>query len=282
MSWDNLHFLPLAVFVCLPFTFIISYIIAICLGHVEPVFPYISDTGTHVPESNIFAQALNMVAALVAITIYMRFKHVEQYYRDDLTLTSNKIFRLNRLALYFGILSSIGLSVVANFREIELFKIHLLGALMSFGFGSVYCWLQSWLSFRMVPLVNNKRMAWCRTILSVIITISFLITCVMGQISIHNFHGKDPTNWQPENGGYHTHVISTISEWIAAMALDFFILTYTREFQTFTVSTPRVMLRTDDFDDPYLSHSSRYPVDATINPIQFSSDRETSTPTTIR
>lgn len=42
------------------------------------------------------------------------------------------------------------------------------------------------------------------------------------------------------------------------------------------------MLRTDDFDDPYLSHSSRYPVDATINPIQFSSDRETSTPTTIR
>ena len=187
---------------------------------------------------NLIEVFLPFFENIVAITIYMRFKHVEQYYRDDLTLTSNKIFRLNRLALYFGILSSIGLSVVANFREIELFKIHLLGALMSFGFGSVYCWLQSWLSFRMVPLVNNKRMAWCRTILSVIITISFLITCVMGQISIHNFHGKDPTNWQPENGGYHTHVISTISEWIAAMALDFFILTYTREFQvSFIIST---------------------------------------------
>ena len=161
----------------------------------------------------------------------MRFKHVEQYYRDDLTVTSNKIFRLNRFALYFGILSAIGLSVVANFREIELFKIHLLGALMSFGFGSVYCWLQSWLSFRMVPLVNTKQMAWFRTILSVIITISFLITCVMGQISIHHFHGRDPTNWQPKDGGYCTHVISAISEWVAAMALDFFILTYTREFQ---------------------------------------------------
>lgn len=120
---------------------------------------------------------------------------------------------------------------MANFREIELFKIHLLGALMSFGFGSVYCWLQSWLSFRMVPLVNTIRMALIRTLLSVIITISFLITCVMGQISIHHFHGRDPTNWQPEDGGYPTHVISTISEWIAAMALDFFILTYTREFQ---------------------------------------------------
>ena len=38
--------------------------IAILLGHVEVEFPYISDTGTHVPESNIFAQSLNMVACL--------------------------------------------------------------------------------------------------------------------------------------------------------------------------------------------------------------------------
>lgn len=53
----------------------------------------------------------------------------------------------------------------------------------------------------------------------------------MGQISIHNFHGKDPTNWKPSDSGYLTHVISSTSEWIAAMGLDFFILTYAREFQ---------------------------------------------------
>lgn len=64
MPWSELHYLPLAVFVLLPTTFIISYVVAILLGHVELVFPYISDTGTHVPESNFFAQMLNMVAAL--------------------------------------------------------------------------------------------------------------------------------------------------------------------------------------------------------------------------
>lgn len=271
MAWDNLHLLPLIVFVSLPSTFIISYVIAIMKGHVEPEFPYISDTGTHVPESNIFAQSLNMVSALVAFTVYMRYKHVEQYYRDDLTLSSKKIFRLNRFALYFGLFSSLGLSVVANFREIELFKIHLIGALMSFGFGSVYCWLQTWLSFRMVPLVNTIKMAWFRCCLSVIITCSFLITCVMGQISIHHFKGKDPTNWQPKDGGYKTHVVSSISEWIAAMALDFFILTYTREFQTFVVTTPRITLKQDDSDD-LMSQPSPYTVDASINPIQFTSD----------
>ena len=66
----------------------------------------------------------------------------------------------------------------------------------------------------------------------------------MGQISIHHFHGHDPTNWKPEDGGYKTHIISSVAEWIAAMALDFFILSFTQEFQTFTIQTPRINLHT--------------------------------------
>lgn len=120
----------------------------------------------------------------MAIVVYIRFKQVEQYYRDDLTTSSTKIFRLNRFANFFGLFSALGLSVVANFREIELFKIHLFGALMAFGCGAVYCFLQTWLSYSMVPLVNSLAMARWRLFLSFIITISFLTTCVMGQISI--------------------------------------------------------------------------------------------------
>ena len=75
------------------------------------------------------------------------------------------------------------------------------------------------------------RMAQWRIFLSLIITIAFLITCVMGQISIHHFHGKDPTNWKPDDGGYGTHIISSVAEWVAAMSLDFFILSFTKEFQ---------------------------------------------------
>lgn len=242
MAWSELHYLPLAVFILLPSTFIISYVVAILLGHVEVEFPYISDTGTHVPESNFFAQMLNLVACLVAITVYIRFKQVEQYYRDDLTTQSTKIFRLNRIANFFGLLSALGLSVVANFREIELFKIHLFGALMAFGFGATYCWFQTWLSYSMAPLVNSIAMARWRLFLSIVITINFLTTCVMGQISIHHFHGKDPTNWNPGDGGFVTHVISSVAEWIAALSLDFFILSFTKEFQTFTMQTPRILL----------------------------------------
>ena len=48
---------------------IYRYIIAISLGHVEVTLPYISDTGTKVPESSIFAQLLNFVAFLGKVVI---------------------------------------------------------------------------------------------------------------------------------------------------------------------------------------------------------------------
>lgn len=100
-----------------------SYMIAIVLGHVEVEFPYISDTGTHTPESCIFSQMLNIVSFLVALTIYVRYKHVEQYYRDsNLTIESESILKLNRRALFVGMASSFGLSIVANFQETNVFR----------------------------------------------------------------------------------------------------------------------------------------------------------------
>ncbi|CAG2103742.1 unnamed protein product, partial [Medioppia subpectinata] len=231
MVWENLHYVPLAVFVLLPSTFIITYIIAITLGHVEVELPYISDTGTHVPESSIFAQLLNFCAFLVGLTIYIRYKQIEQYYRDNLSVESTKIFCRNRIALICGLTSSIGLSMVANFRELELFKIHMVGATMSFGFGAVYCWLQTIMSFRMVPLVNTRLMAQFRLFLATLMSCTFTVSCVCGPWAMKYFHGKDPTNWQPDDGAFGLHLAATVCEWITALALDFFVLSYVRELQ---------------------------------------------------
>lgn len=60
----NLHYLPIFLFVSLPSVFILTYIIAVMLGHVEAGFPYISDTATYAPESCIFSQFINMFAML--------------------------------------------------------------------------------------------------------------------------------------------------------------------------------------------------------------------------
>lgn len=217
------------------------YIIAICLRHVEVEFPYISDTGTHTPESCIFSQALNIVSFLVILTVYVRYKQIEQSYRDYLSPQSAFIMKINWIALCVGSVSAFGLSIVANFQETNVFRVHMVGAMMAFGFGVVYAWLQTFMSFKMIPIVNTKRVAIIRLILSIIMTITFTTSSICGPMAFRRFSGKDPTKWRPWDGGWHLHIASTCCEWISAMSLDFFILSYVREMHLISLSSPRVM-----------------------------------------
>uniref|UniRef100_A0A131YD68 Transmembrane protein n=2 Tax=Rhipicephalus TaxID=426455 RepID=A0A131YD68_RHIAP len=116
MPLTRVELLPLSVFVLLPGTFIVTYLISILLGHVEVEFPYISDTGTYAPESCIFSQLLNICSFLMAATVYVRYKEVEQYYRDHLSQESPRVLRMNTSGLWLGWISSLGVSIVANFQ----------------------------------------------------------------------------------------------------------------------------------------------------------------------
>ena len=106
------------------------YVVAIWLGHVEIEFPYISDTGTHTPESCIFSQMLNIVSFLVALTMYVRYKQVEQYYRDHLSPESSRILAANVWSLWIGWVSAFGLSIVANFQETSVFRVHMVSIVL--------------------------------------------------------------------------------------------------------------------------------------------------------
>jgi hypothetical protein len=44
--------------------------------------------------------------------------------------------------LYLGWIGAFGISIVANFQETAVFRVHLTGALMAFGVGSAYLWTQ--------------------------------------------------------------------------------------------------------------------------------------------
>lgn len=214
--------------------------ISITLRHCEVVFPYISDTGVHIPESCIFSQLLNIVSALVALTVAVRYKQVEQQCRDNMLPCANKVFALNKFALVSGLLSALGVSIVANFQELQLFTIHMIGAISAFGFGLIYCATQTRLSYFMCPIVQSGLfLARYRLILTLILAATFTISTVFGPISIKYFHGTDITNWHPEDGGYVYHVISSVCEWISALALDFYILSFAHEFKYMSISIPK-------------------------------------------
>ncbi len=83
----------------------------------------------------------------------------------------------------------------------------------------------------MYPLVNTKAMARFRFFLSFLMTCTFTSSCIFGPMSMKYFHGNDPTNWKPDDGGFGLHLTSTICEWITAMSIDFFVLSYVTELK---------------------------------------------------
>ncbi|RWS03022.1 DNA damage-regulated autophagy modulator protein 1-like protein [Dinothrombium tinctorium] len=238
MPWFSVHYLPLSVFVLLPSTFLITYIISIVLLHTEVEFPYISDTGTKMPESSIFSQMLNIVSFLAVLTLYVRYKQIEQYYRDHLSTESALTLTRNWICFCFGVISCFGLSIVANFQETNVFVVHMTGL------------------YKMI-----------------------IETLFMGPYAFHYLKpGKDPRNWQPGDGGYKYHVISSTCEWIAAMCLDFFILTFVREMHRISISSPRIIIMIDNLnlpssgdgtyfqsDDVEIVRSDRRSVDSSTN-----------------
>lgn len=98
------------------------------------------------------------------------------------------------------------------------------------------------MSYKMTPLVNSKKMAVFRTFLSVIMTCTFFTATVCGPMAFRRLHpGADPTKWRKHDGGWELHITATICEWVSAMTLDVYILTYVREMHLISLSSPRVM-----------------------------------------
>lgn len=154
MWWfqQGLCFLPAALVVWTVASFIFAYITAVVLRHVDPLVPYISDTGTMAPERCVFGIMLDVSAFLGMATVYVRYKQVE-------ALTGEEEVRLNRLncaGLLLGLISSFGMCVVANFQKTTIFSMHLVGAVLTFGIGALYIIVQTLLSLYMQPHVHSK------------------------------------------------------------------------------------------------------------------------------
>ncbi|XP_042240364.1 DNA damage-regulated autophagy modulator protein 2-like [Homarus americanus] len=238
MGSSYLYLLPLTIFVLFPATIIITYTISILLKHTEPVFPYISDTGTYSPESCIFGQALNIGALAILVTIYVRYRQIAELYHNH--SSSSNIVRLNRVGLFVGSFAALGISIAANFQETNVLFVHLTGALMTFGLGTAYLWVQAVCSYQTHPLVNSLAMAHIRMALAVVAVVFFVIGCVCASIALAQFQGKEPTKWYPEDGGWGFHVASTVSEWVCAASFNLFMLTLVDEFKCISMDPPQV------------------------------------------
>lgn len=140
------HWLPIALAIFLPVSFIITYSIAVANGHVQAAFPYISDTGTHPPESCVFGQLMNIGAFTALCIVYIRYRHVTILYGDQPSMKN--VIRFNMAAFVLGIVITMGVSIVGNFQETNVIVVHLIGAFMAFGVGFFYILLQTIIAYK--------------------------------------------------------------------------------------------------------------------------------------
>ncbi|KAI2642966.1 DNA damage-regulated autophagy modulator 2 [Labeo rohita] len=232
MWWfqEGLCVLPVALVIWTASTFIFAYITAVILRHVDPLVPYISDTGTVAPERCVFGLMLNVSAFLGVATMYVRYKQLHALVdADDTHLT-----RLNRVGFVLGCGSSLGMCVVANFQKTTLFSMHLVGAMLTFGVGALYILVQTVLSYLMQPHIHSKTMFWTRLSICVWTFTSIVSMFVSSMIMYSTLSGTDVNkklHWMPGEPGYTPHIVSTISEWSLALSFISFFFTYIRDFK---------------------------------------------------
>ncbi|OZC10833.1 hypothetical protein X798_02256 [Onchocerca flexuosa] len=230
----------LPIFFAIFFTLMLStsYVLAVWHGDIDPVFPYISYSGDHRPESCIFSMMLNLCSFLIMLIIYLRYSLVVELNRDSDRLLK----RMNTFACAIGMLGGVGMFIVANFQETAVITVHLTGAFLCFGCGCFYMLLQFCLTIYMYPLYNNRRIGFIRGAIALSATLCFVTVISFGvaaSVEFHKHHPDLPTPrpWSRKinQPGYSLHCVSAIAEWCLAVCNVLFILSFSRDFEKLRV-----------------------------------------------
>ncbi|XP_074481160.1 DNA damage-regulated autophagy modulator protein 1 [Sebastes fasciatus] len=228
MWWftQGLCFLPVFLVIWSSSTFIISYLIALFRNDVDIIFPYISDTGANPPESCVFGLMTFISACAGIATIYARYKYVEKLSEDTRVVNP----RLNKAALVIGLLSILGMCIVATFQELAVRVVHDMGALLFFVPGILYTILQTVISYCAFPFGSSVGVCRARLCVAIIASLAFFPTFICAffvkQTILHRH------SWDQD---YPFHLTSAVCEWIVAFSFICFFLTYIDDFKLFTL-----------------------------------------------
>ncbi|XP_031157160.1 transmembrane protein 150C isoform X2 [Sander lucioperca] len=195
--------------------------------------PYISVAGNFSPASCIFSEVMNLSAFggfVIAVLRYLQLKH--RTYHQWLNAGSLVAFSIG----------CFGMTLVGNFQVFTEEMIHNFGTLMTFGLGTLYCWVQSFITLR-VDLKNEGRKAGIiRFLLSGSITV-----CMILYFSLI---------------GQRLHMQAAQSQWALVMLFITFLGTFAIEFRhnrfdiVCTDNSGRTVSRSEA-----LSEASRYQPD---------------------
>ncbi|XP_014913586.1 transmembrane protein 150C [Poecilia latipinna] len=132
--------------------------------------PYISFTGNFPPASCYFSEILNLTAFAAFVVGILRYFQVK---------TKLDKRWLNIFSLVCFSVACFGMTIVGNFQLLEMWVIHNGGTLLAFGLGNLYCWLQSYITWKVNLNNQGKVFAIGRVVLSAAITFCIILQRVL-------------------------------------------------------------------------------------------------------
>ncbi|KAK3591893.1 hypothetical protein CHS0354_005103 [Potamilus streckersoni] len=239
----RLWLLPILTSGWLFLSFWVSYIIAVANNHVEPNFPYISHTAIEAPERCVFGQMVNIGAVMLFMNILLRYLYIKTSLVRKTIKFNSRWYKINLTCLVMGFFSAFGLSMVANFQTEVQRGPHYVGAGLAFGLGMIICWIQCAISWKVHYKLNNKSVLLIiQIIIASLLTTSGLIFGISKGIYKARQYAGHGTKWDVLREVYLT---STVTEWVLAIFILMFTLTFIPEFKRITISDPQVELISD-------------------------------------
>jgi hypothetical protein len=143
----------------------------------------------------------------------------------------------NKLAFGSSVIMVLSIPMVAAFRSSENLSLHLLGALSAFGFSFAYLFLQTKISYFLIPKVNSLRIARMRYFFTILAFIfgSLMFVCVVLsfidlKVPIDKVKSAERLFWDTSYGGYIEHCLSALFEWLTIFIISPFYATFIPEF----------------------------------------------------
>lgn len=240
--------LPLFTSMWLFFSIFITYLLSVLNGHIrKDNFPYISHTAIEDPERAIFGQCMNIGAVLLGLNHIVRYL----YLKHMLYLASipRGWHKCNIASCVIGLISSFGLSMVGNFQTVLHKPPHYIGAALAFAGGTTYCWMHTVMSRKlMIKRGGSSAVFISQLIVSIFMTLSLLIFgCSKLSYKLLETSGDRHIITPSLMGLYLT---STISEWLLALSVSFFLLTFIPHFRKIKLKSPRIQTKFTNIVSP--------------------------------
>eukprot|EP00069_Balaena_mysticetus_P013971 bmy_08311T0 len=265
----GMAFIPFLLVTWSSAAFIISYVVAVLSGHVNPFLPYIRCPSTAVPTKSYYLCLPNPTTSAFAQYDYLLLETKRKTEKNTLSDTGTtppesgifgfminfsaflgaatmytryKIVEkqnqtsyfstpvFNLVSLVLGLVGCIGMGIVANFQELAVPVVHDGGALLAFVCGVVYTLLQSIISYKSCPQWNS--LSTCRIRMAISAVSS---AAVIPMIACASLISITKLEWNPKEKDYVYHVVSAICEWTVAFGFIFYFLTFIYDFQSVTL-----------------------------------------------